>query len=49
MIITFFSLFLRSDRQPEEFTTFLEEKDDRIAQLLEEGNLYYKILSAVLI
>lgn len=31
-------LFSRNDRQSEEFTTLLKEKDDQIAQLLEEGN-----------
>ena len=29
---------VRNDRQSEEFTTLLKEKDDQIAQLLEEGN-----------
>ena len=32
-------LFSRNDRQSEEFTTLLTEKDDQIAQLLEEGKL----------
>lgn len=32
-------LFSRNDRQSEEFTTLLKEKDDQIAQLLEEGKL----------
>lgn len=27
----------RNERQSEEFTTLLKEKDDQIAQLLEEG------------
>lgn len=31
-------VFHRNDRQAEEFTTLLKEKDDQIAQLLEEGN-----------
>ena len=29
--------FSRNDKQSEEFTTLLKEKDDQIAQLLEEG------------
>ena len=33
------TLFYRNDRQSEEFTTLLKEKDDQIAQLLEEGKL----------
>lgn len=34
-------VFHRNDRQAEEFTTLLKEKDDQIAQLLEEGNDWY--------
>ena len=34
-------IFYRNDRQAEEFTTLLKEKDDQIAQLLEEGNDWY--------
>ena len=34
-------IFHRNDRQAEEFTTLLKEKDDQIAQLLEEGNDWY--------
>lgn len=31
-------LICRNDRQSEEYTTLLKEKDDQIAQLLDEGN-----------
>lgn len=40
VLITMFQIFFsRNDRQSEEFTTLLKEKDDQIAQLLEEGKL----------
>jgi len=33
-----FTISVRNERQHEEFTTLLKEKDDQIAQLLAEGN-----------
>lgn len=39
-------LFSRNDRQSEEFTTLLKEKDDQIAQLLEEGTLTHEYCAA---
>ena len=40
-------LFSRNDRQSEEFTTLLKEKDDQIAQLLEEGKLTHEHSAAL--